>query len=647
MTQRYKRVPIIDKDRCKPTRCSFECGLICVVNRQGKECVTLVDIEDIGKTAKPGILTSKKRIAKVNEDTCVSCGMCAGPRGCPFGAVKLVQIPTELDGTGIHRYGENGFRIYKMPVLKPNCVTGLLGQNGIGKSTIVNILSNKMKPNFEIQNKTFTDKEIISKFKGSEMHKYMTKLYNNELKVCLKPQHVDALIGYLKSKKLDYTVSEYIESKNEYKYDATNTNNSTNTNNLDDQWFKQVISILELDKIANSKVATLSGGELQRLVCATTLLTKADVYIFDEPTNYLDVKKRLDMAFLINNLVKPDVYVLVIEHDLTILDYMSEYICIMYGTPGAFGIVSIPLSTANAINTYFEGYIPSENMRFRETEYSLTGLNLPEDDKVVNEFQMEYKGGKIVYDNYELEIMDGSFPVKSCITVILGENGAGKTTFINHLSRELNFSVSYKPQYLSIDKFVNKDGTYPTVREFLLNNIKLMFIEPMFISDVVKPMNIEKIYDRTLNELSGGELQRFFITYCLGANTHIYLIDEPSGMLDIEQRAIVAKVLKRFTVHYGKVLFVVEHDMMIAASLGSELNSRVIPMDTRIDPDTGIRKSTANKPVNFNEGINHFLRLLNVTFRTDTQIAKHKRPRINKLNSAKDKEQKASGNFYC
>jgi len=640
MAQRYKRVPIIDKDRCKPTKCQKECQKVCPPQKMGKECISIVDIEDVGKLVKiqPLNKNNVKKIAKVNEDICIGCNACS--RVCPFNAVIMCNLPTELDGTGIHRYGENGFRIYRMPVLKPNCVTGLLGQNGIGKSTIVSILSNKMKPNFEVQNKILPDNEIISRFKGSEMHKYMTKLYNNELKVSLKPQHVDALILYLKSKKMDPTVSEYLESKSEYKYDPNQGNDEGS------QWFKRVITELELDKIANSKVVTLSGGELQRLVCATTLLTKADVYIFDEPTNYLDIRKRLDMAHLINHLVGPDVYVLVIEHDLTILDYMSEYVCIMYGTPGAFGIVSIPMSTANAINTYFEGYIAAENMRFRESEYNLMGLNVPENDTIINEYQMEYKGGEVIFDNFHLEIRNGSVPMKSSITVILGENGSGKTTFINHLVKELDISVSFKPQYLSIDKFVNKDGTYPTVRDFLLNNIRSMCIEPMFISDVIKPMNMEKIYDRTLNELSGGELQRFFITYCLGANTHIYLIDEPSGMLDIEQRVIVAKVLKRFAVHYGKILFVVEHDMMIAASLGSELNSQVVFMDTYVDHDTNKRKSIANKSVKFSEGINHFLKFLNVTFRTDSQMAKHKRPRINKLNSAKDREQKLSGKYY-
>lgn len=641
MPEGYIRVPIIDKDRCRPDKCNFECGLICVVNRQGKQCITLVDIEDVGNNPKINILNkvngNKKKIAKVDETMCVNCSMCAKSSVCPFQAVTMANIPTELTGTGIHRYGQNGFRMYKMPILKPNQVTGLLGQNGIGKSTIVNILANKLKPNFENASNHITDLEIIAKFKGNEMHKYMTRLYNNELKVSVKPQHVDGLIPYLKKQKTDPTVQEYLLSKIH-----TESNESAN------EWYNEVVTFLELDKLYDSKVLTLSGGELQRLICATTLLSKSDVYIFDEPTNYLDVKKRLDMAFLINKLVKPDIYVLVIEHDLTILDYMSDYVCIMYGTPGAFGITSLPMSTSNAINTYFDGYIQAENMRFRQSEYSLMGLNVPEIDEIKNEFNMDYEGGIVEFDHFKLDIVPGSCPDKSSITIILGENGSGKTTFINHLANQLGKSVSHKPQYLSIENFKQKDNSYPTVRDFLMNNIMAAYLDQMFVTDVIKPMNIANIADRKLDELSGGELQRFFIVYCLGQNTHIYLIDEPSSMLDIEQRVITAKVLKRFAVHNKKILFVVEHDMMIAVSLGSELNSQVVFMDVSHNSLENQNKKTsiANKPTKFSEGINHFLKNLNITFRTDTQLAKHKRPRINKLNSTKDKEQKSNNKYY-
>lgn len=620
--QKFRRVPIIDKDKCKPNKCKFECGLICPVNQQGKQCIELVDIEDIGK---------KKRIAKVYEDMCVSCSACSGKRGCPFKAIQMVNIPTMIEGEGIHRYGPNGFRLYRMPIIKPNQVTGLLGQNGIGKSTIVNIIANKMKPNFE-KNKQLTDQEIIASFKGNEMHKYMTRLYNNELKVTVKPQHVDKLIPYLKSRKEDPTVYEYLIAK------------SADVESLSTPFAKKVINDLELEILFNSKVLTLSGGELQRLICASVLLTKSDVYIFDEPTNYLDIKKRLTMANLINELVAPDTYILVIEHDLTILDYTTDSVCIMYGQPSAYGIVSQPFSTLNAINTYFEGYIASENMRFREAEYSLVGINTPEPDILEDCDLIKYPGGKIEFDNFSLTISDGMIPAKSSIIVILGENGTGKTTMINYLAKYINTSVSHKPQYLSIEQFVNKDGTYPTVDDFFYNSIMKQYIDPMFITDVVKPMTIDKIKDRRLDELSGGELQRVFIVKALGTESHFYLIDEPSSNLDIEQRVIVTKVLKRFAVHNKKILFVVEHDMMVAVSLGVELNTHVVHMDI-LNTTNNLRQSIASSPSKFDIGINHFLRSLNITFRTEKE-SKHTRPRINKMDSVKDREQKAIGKYY-
>lgn len=342
------RLAVVDIERCQPHKCNKECQRICPVERQGIECITIVtDIEDIKGTNK----VKKKSYAKISEITCLPvCNACT--KACPYNCIKMVNIPSEVGNFIVHRYGENGFRLYKMPILKQFQILGLLGQNGIGKTTVMQILSNKIKPNFEEFNKSFSSADIISQFKGNEMHKYMENLYNNDLQVVIKPQHVDQLIRYLTVKKQDPDVKSYLVEHSHY--------------SEDDDIYKNVIEKLELDSIINYKVKTLSGGELQRLVCASIILKNADVYIFDEPTNFLDVKQRLKMAHLIRSLLNPNRYIIVIEHDLAILDYLSDYICLMYGKPGAYGVVSIPCSTANAINIFFDGYIPAENMRFRK-----------------------------------------------------------------------------------------------------------------------------------------------------------------------------------------------------------------------------------------------------------------------------------------
>lgn len=622
------RIAIIIKEKCKPNKCNFECGLICPINRQRKECVKIVDIEDINKTG------SMKKIAKINEDFCIGCGMCTKDQvGCPFGAVMIVNVPTELKQDIINRFGFNGFRLYRMPILKPGIVLGLLGQNGIGKSTIVNILSGKLKPNFEQFDKTFSDTEIVSMFKGSELHKYMNKLYSNQLVVSSKPQHVDLIVNLLKSKNLDPTARDFLNRRSNFE--------------PNDEWYIEVINTLEMDLFLDSKVVTLSGGELQRLVCAVTLLSKSNVFIFDEPTNYLDVRQRLNVSRLIRALVKPDVYVVVIEHDLSILDYISDNICIMFGKPSAYGVVSRPIGTAEAINSYFDGYIASENMRFRKNEYDIVSINAMEGEKeTFSENRTTYEGGIVTYENFELSILSGDIPNEGSITVVMGRNGTGKTTFINYIASKMkdNCVVSHKPQYLSIERFMDADGNYPTVNEFLFNNIRNSYLNEMFKSDVSIPLEIDLIKDRKLNELSGGEMQRFWVVYSLGLDAQVYLIDECSANLDIEVRTTITKVIKKFAIHNKKMIFLVEHDMMMNVAMGSEQNTQTIIVDI-VETINGIKKCQASNPMNFLTGINRFLEILNITFHTQTR-SKHQRPRINKINSVKDREQKIAGKYY-
>ena len=116
------------------------------------------------------------------------------------------------------------------------------------------------------------------------------------------------------------------------------------------------------------EVNQLSGGELQRFVIGITSIQNADIYMFDEPSSYLDVKQRLKAAKMIRSLLRPDNYVVAVEHDLSILDYLSDFICVLYGMPGAYGVVTMPYSVREGINIFLAGFIPTENMRFRDEE---------------------------------------------------------------------------------------------------------------------------------------------------------------------------------------------------------------------------------------------------------------------------------------
>lgn len=187
--------------------------------------------------------------------------------------------------------------------------------------------------------------------------------------------------------------------------------------------------------------------------------------MFDEPSSYLDVKQRLNAARMIRSLLSTDNYVIVVEHDLSILDYLSDFICCLYGEPGAYGIVTMPFSVREGINIFLGGFIPTENMRFRDEELSFKVVETDEEKKQMAERGESTKNIKFKYpamsktlDEFHLDINPGAFTASE-IVVMLGENGTGKTTFIKMLAGILKpdesdvhideMMVSYKPQTIA------------------------------------------------------------------------------------------------------------------------------------------------------------------------------------------------------
>ena len=654
------RIAIIDPDKCKPEKCSKECIKSCPPQKSGKQVIELIDIENIGlqfnsQTTKSNLnpmlnidkLTNKKKIAKIAESLCIGCNQCV--RTCPFEAIKIINLPEENPLDIVHRYSINGFRLYKLPILKPNCIIGIVGANGVGKTTLIDILSNQTRPNFENFSKTFTDKEIINKFRGTVLQDYLKDLYGNKLTFSIKEQKIKQKIP----KKI-ITVKNFLKSKS-IDLDIINP--------LPESYY-----FLEINKIIDLNLQTLSGGELQKLLCWITVLTPASVYIFDEPSNFLDVKQRLEISKLIRSINNQNKYTIVIEHDLSMLDYISDELYIVYGKAGAYGIVSKPLTSLEGINMYLSGYITTQNIRFRDEEFNfksssqitqITQTTLTQTSSNSNEKLLidndnknkqiektnifEYSSNIIKFTGYELSIPSGSIRLSNSIYVILGENGTGKSTFINWISKTIGCSVSVKEQSTEIKKFINQDNTYPSVLEFLHHKIKSSYFNPTFQTDIIKQLEIDQILTRKLDELSGGESQKVFIALCLGTPADIYLFDEPSANLDIEKRLKITKIIKKFIINNNKTAFIIEHDIMMSVAFGQEHDSKIILVkEDSYDFVNKIKKCSISEPLNFDKGINSFLQLMGITMR----LSSNNRPRINKLNSQLDQEQKKTGKYY-
>jgi len=314
----------------------------------------VIDIEDIVtnkiiKIEEHNINTTKK-IAKIAEQMCIGCGICVNK--CPFNAIKIINIPNEKPEEMIYNYGLNSFRLYCLPIMIKGKVIGLIGENGIGKTTIINILSKKIMPNFNKQ--TDVDiKSILNRFKGSVMFEYLKNLYMDNIKIAIKRQDINTF-----------------QNPNELIKNLINDTLATE---------------LELMHLLDKKINTLSGGELQRLMCGITMMTKADVYIFDEPSNFLDVKQRIIISKMIHKLSKHDNYVLVIDHDMLMLDYIVDDLHIVYGVPTAYGIVSNMMTTSEGLNQYTIGFIKAQNIRFRDEEYKLKTSDYTNENENENE----------------------------------------------------------------------------------------------------------------------------------------------------------------------------------------------------------------------------------------------------------------------
>jgi len=573
------RIAIIHKEKCKPLACGGVCKNVCPVNKKGDvECVTI------------------ENKAKIDESLCVGCGICQ--KRCPFEAIEIVNLPEIKEENLIYRYGENGFALYGLPVPKENQVLGLLGRNGIGKSTAIEILAGKKKINL---GKDATEKEIKEHFNGNEILRYFDGLKNK--KIAYKPQNLSAL-------SVDVSVLDLLKKRG------------------DEKEITELAEKLGIKHILHNKLNKLSGGELQKVAIIASSLGEADIYFFDEPLAYLDINERLRVSDFIRELgVNKSKTIIVVDHDLLILDYLADYLNIFYGQQGCFGSVSGVKTSKHGINSYLSGFLKEENLRIRDKEIN---FNFTKNKQSAGSVLSQWPDFELDFKQFKLNVCAGEIRENHVIG-ILGKNGTGKTSFVKCLAGmeevlidnkkknlDLDLKISYKPQYIHNNE-----------EESVMELIRKEKIDKKTAS----MFNLEVLAQKKVKELSGGELQRFFLARCLSKEADIYLIDEPSAYLDVEERIACAKAIKEIMTEKQKTAFVVDHDLLLISYLADSI--------IVFSGESG-KHGSSSRIMNFEEGISLLLKELDITLRKDKDSG---RPKINDKGSVLDRTQKSEGKY--
>jgi len=585
------RIATIDRDLCKPDKCTRECHRFCPMVKMEVPAIEF-----------------KEDIPFINEELCSGCGICV--KKCPYSAISIVNLPEELEEELVHQYDVNGFRLFRLPTPIRGKVLGIVGRNGIGKSTAIKILAGKLIPNFGNLSVASHD-AVLEHFRGKQIYDYFKALYDGKVRVSYKPQEV-----YLLPKVVKGEVGQILKR-------------------IDEKGFYDfILEILDLKQVVDKDVRRLSGGEMQRVTIAAASLKDADIYLFDEPSSYNDIYQRLRIAKFIRELVNSGKYVIVVDHDLAFLDYVSDYICVVYGKPGSFGVFTKHEAVGVGINIFLDGYIPRDNIRFREKPIIFTfhrkthkveeipAIKYTDLRKKLGYFTLEVQGAEIYYGE---------------IIGIVGPNAIGKTTFIRLLVEELKpdfgeillkpMDISYKPQYISPEY----EGTLEQfLREYTGSNIETSLAK----EGILKPLNLINLLDREIKHLSGGELQKAYIAATLLKNADLYLLDEPSAFIDVEDRIEVALAINRFIKLNGKPAIIVDHDLTIIEAV----SDRIIIFDGK----PGFH-GYCSKPLPKSKGMNLFLKNINITLRRDKHSG---RLRINKPGSRLDREQREKNQYY-
>ncbi|MFH1257745.1 MAG: ATP-binding cassette domain-containing protein, partial [Candidatus Micrarchaeota archaeon] len=555
------RIAIVDRNLCNPLKCNLECMRACPSNRLRKECTFLVNKKTGEKHIDFKYEYSKEiksnSVAFIEPSLSQGCNICA--KACPFHAINVVNLPEAKKEELVYSYGKNGFQLYKLAIPRTGIVA-IVGENGVGKSTNLKLIAGKL---------------AAQKFPSKEIKEYFEKLKPDAL--VYKPQEISGMGEKRK-------VCELLKHVDERKE------------------LGKLKEIFDLDRIWERELQQLSGGELQKVVVCAALLREKETYFLDEPFSFLDYVYRIRLInYLLENFQQKKV--LIIDHDISLLSYLCKQSYLMFGEPGAYGIVSQVYGTDRAINMFIEGYIGPENMRFREERIAYKHYMGETHRKKLMEIpKMEMKRGEFVVKNPSaIQINEGE------IVGIAGKNGIGKSTICRRIFEEHPTTAAFKEQILARENDIA--GKYFEKRD-------------LFSENYLHQMKMRKLEYYNIEKLSGGELQKLEIFRALNQEKALYILDEPTNMLDVSSRILLSKVFRE-RVAADRAVLVVDHDLEF---LHNTVDRLIV-----MEGESGKHGEVAGI-FDKDEGVRMLMAEFDLSYRRDTDT---KRLKLNKKGSKK------------
>ena len=461
-----------------------------------------------------------------------------------------------------------------------NQKTALIAKNGMGKSTLLQIIAGKDTPEsgsvifrndisigFLEQNPDLNDNNTI-----------FEEVFSSDSLILNIIKEYEKAIATNDLKQLELLIPQ-MDAQSAWDYDTT---------------IKQILSELKIDTY-EKKIANLSGGQKKRVGLAKVLISNPDFLILDEPTNHLDIEMT---EWLENYLEKSNTTLLMVTHDRYFLDRVCSNIIEIddFGIFNYEGNYSYYLekreqriATRNAtidkarnlLRTEQEWMRRMPQARSHKAQYRIDNFyKLQEtasqktDEK---KLELDIKGQRLGKKILELEHISKSYEDQCLIDDfsykfvrgekigIVGKNGVGKSTFLNIITRNLEpdrgkidigETVVYGYYKQSGIEFSETDRVIDIVKNIAeridLGNDRIMsasqFLEYFMFTD--------KQQYSLVSKLSGGERRRLYLLTVLMSNPNFLILDEPTNDLDI----ITLNVLEDYLQSFKGCLLIVSHD---------------------------------------------------------------------------------------